>query len=52
MPLQRNTTIKKFKKKFPDLKKVSKNFTYSSGDNNKFLTVSQLRGMIKNEILK
>ena len=48
----RNTTIKKFKKKFPDLRKVSKNFTYNSGDNNKFLTVSQLRGMIKNEILK
>ena len=42
--------IKKFKNKFPKLKKVNKNFTYNSKENNKFLTVSQLRKMIKNAI--
>ena len=42
--------IKKFRNKFPKLKKVNKNFTYNSKENNQFLTVSQLRKMIKNAI--
>lgn len=43
-------TAKKFKNKFKNIKSVSKNFTYNSLNNKNFLTVAQLRQMIKNEI--
>ena len=43
-------TAKKFKNKFKNLKIVNKNFTYNSFNNRNFLTVSQLRQMIKKEI--
>ena len=43
------STFKKFKKKFPNIKKVKKHFIYSSGNNSVFLTKFQLRKMIKNE---
>ena len=39
-------TLKIYKKKF-QCKKVSKDFVYSSNVNQKFLTVSELREMIK-----
>ena len=43
--------IRKFTKKFPTLKKVKKSFSYNSGNNNEFLSIFQLRKMIKNENL-
>ena len=43
--------IRKFTKKFPTLKKVKKSFSYNSENNNEFLSIFQLRKMIKNENL-
>jgi len=41
-------TIKKFKKKFPNLKKVKENFSYNSGKNKVFLNISQIKKLLKN----
>ena len=46
----RRDTVKRFKKKFKNLKKVKNEFVYSSGQNNTFLTISELRKMIQKEI--
>ena len=48
LPDNSKTTYKKFKKHFSNLKKVKKNFNYSSDNNINFLSVSDLRKMIKN----
>jgi len=41
-------TIKKFRKKFPNLKRVKENFSYNSGKNKIFLNVSQIKKLLKN----
>ena len=43
-------TVKRFKKKFKNLKKVKNEFVYSSERNNTFLTISELKKMIQKEI--
>ena len=47
LPDNSRITYKKFKKHFSNLKKVRKNFNYSSDKNIKFLSISELRKMIK-----
>lgn len=39
--------IKKYKKKFPKSKKINENFIYNSLDTNDFLTINELRKLIK-----
>ena len=50
LPDNTKKTLKKFKKKFPELKKVKENFTYNSGKNKNFLSVAELRKMISKEV--
>lgn len=47
LPDNSKTTYKKFKKHFSNLEKVKKNFNYSSDNNINFLSISDLRKMIK-----
>ena len=46
LPDHSNKIYKKFKKKFPNMKKVKSNFNYNS-KNNKFLKVNELKNLIK-----
>ena len=47
LPDNSKTTYKKFKKHFSNLEKVKENFNYSSDNNINFLSISDLRKMIK-----
>ena len=50
LPDNTKKTLKKFKKKFAKMKKVKLNFNYNSEKNNEFLSVLDLKNMIKNFI--
>lgn len=47
LPDNTQKTLKKFKKKFAKMKKVKSNFNYNSEKNNEFLSVLDLKNMIK-----
>jgi len=50
LPSKNGEILKKYKKF--NIKKVYSNFSYNSGDNKKFLTIQEIRKLIKNNISK
>ena len=47
LPDNTQKTLRKFKNKFKKMKKVKSNFNYNSEKNDEFLSVSDLKNMIK-----